>query len=241
MVIAFIRRLFVLIFFVLIFYFGLFHFSQIDSIDLKIDPSLTEFFANKNFEKKIKNHLSTYKGKFIWKVNLKKMIEEIKKIYTVGNIYIVRRLPNRVIVFLEKDDPVAIILKNNKDFFSISYDGEIRYKLDYNQSLNFPILRGRNLWRNKKLRKQVMEFLSFLPREGFLTLESISEIRYNKKNDSFILYLIPENFTVEWKGSPSLKKIQNINFVLNYMGKEGYLNYYVDARFDKKIIVNKSK
>ena len=241
MLITFIQRSFFLIFFTLIFYFGFFSFSQIDSVELKIDPSFKNFSSDKNFQKKIEDRLNTYKGKLIWKVNLKNMTEEIKKLHSVGNIYIVRRLPNRIIVFLEKDDFKVIILKNNKDFFPVSYNGEIRSRLDYNQSLNFPVLRGKTFWRDKELRKKIIEILSFLPKEGLLTAKNVSEVRYSKKNDSFILHLMPKNFIIEWKGLLGLKKIQNINFVLNYMSKEEYPKYYVDARFSKKIIVNKSK
>ncbi len=241
MILNFIQKIFFLIFFTLIFYFGFFHFSQIDSIELKIDPTFKKLFVNKKMKNKIKNHLNTYKDKWIWKIDFKSMTKEIKKIYPVGNIYIVRRLPNRIIVFLEKEDPVAIILKDGKDFFSVSYNGEIRHKLNYDQPLNFPVLRTKKLWRNKELRKKIIEFLLFLPKEGFLTADNISEVKYNKKNDSFILYLIPNHFIVEWKGVLNLRKVQNINFVLNYMSKEEHSKYYIDAHFDKKIIVNKSK
>jgi len=227
---------------ILIFFVGVVYFSKIDSIELKIDSSLTQVLKDQKLQQKIKAHLNIYKGIWIWKVNLKNITRELNKIYPVGNIYISRRLPNRMIVFLERADPIAIILKDNHTFFAVSYNGVIRHRLDYHQPLNWPILRGKLLWKNQELRIKIIDFLSFLPQKGLLTASNISEIKYNKKNDSFLLYLISKNFIVEWKGKLDAKKIKNINFVLNYMSPNEYPHKYrIDARFSKKIIVNKLK
>ena len=235
----FLRLFFLSVFFLSCFL--VFSFSKVHHLELKIDPSIQKSISEKGIQKKIEKQIQNYKGIPIWKVDLKKIVSDIKKIYNVGNIYSVRRLPNKIIIFLEQDHPIALILKDEKDFFALSYEGDIRYKMNYKQSLDFPILRGKALWKSKNLRKKALEFLSFLPQKGEIIANNISEIKYNKKNNSFLLYLMPNDFIVEWQGDLNLKKVQNINFVLSYMSNENSYKYRLDARFDKKIIVNKIK
>lgn len=218
---------------------GVFYFSQVRVVEVHADSALQDIDKKKNFTK-IETHLNSYKGRPLWRVNLKKITHEIKTSYPFGDIHIVRQWPDRLVVFLSQIKPTLLILKKNK-FYSVSYEGEIQLEIQPSQSLDFPVLRGEAFWKNKELRKKAVHFLNSLPEQGLLTSQSISEINYHKKNKSFLVYLMPYGFLVEWRGELHPKRIQNINFVLNYMQEKGGSSYHIDARFPRKIIVNKSK
>ena len=75
--------------------------------------------------------------------------------------------------------------------------------------------------RARGLRKQAAEFALALPEKGLLRAENISEILYNKKNKSFVFFLIPGDVVLEAKAPATNQKIKNINFVLEYMERNG--------------------
>lgn len=217
-----------------------FYFSRIDSFELKIDPSLYKISESTRIKKKITDYLNSHKGEFTWLLDLKQVAKQLRKIYPAGDIQIVRKLPNKILVILEKEQ-AFLIIKNKTQFYSVSFEGAIGAAIDQGQPMDFPILRGDKFWKNKNLRKRIIEILVKLPGQGEMSLKNISEIKYLSKNDSFLLFLVSHNFAVEIKSLIRLQQINNINFVLNYLIKKKMLAQHVDSRFDKKIIVNKLK
>ena len=220
----------------------LFSFSKIQYIDLIADLKIQNQVLYKSKELKVREYLNNYKDQYLWRIDLKKIVKKIESIYSGGEIHIKRKFPNRLRLFLKEKQTFLLLLKQDQFFYSISKEGYIGAKKRNSESLNFPILRGRDFEKNFQLRKRVLKVLLLLPKTGkFFSLENISEILYNKETNSLLFYLVSDYFIVDLKEPPSLKKIKNINFVLNYLRIQGQSKAFIDASLDKKIVVKKLK
>ena len=213
-------------------------FSKISIVELKTDGKLKNIKSYTKQEEKILSFLNSYKGQFLWQADLKKIVKKINGFYLGTEVYVVRRFPNRLIVSLKKKNTALLLLKEGEFFYSVSYEGEIGSQRNREESFDFPILRGSAFWNNLQLRKRVLSILSSLPKKDvFFSIQNLSEISYNKNNDSLFFHLISGHFILELKGQLDSKKIKNIDFVLNYLDQYGHQRGFIDARFDKKIIV----
>ena len=227
---------------------GFFYFSKVIFLELKAEPALQETDEYRQAQRKIKDYLKTYRGRAMGKLDLKSIAEGAARIYPAAEVYALRRFPNRLIVFLKQSAPSLLLLKGKGDFYSVFSDGSVRAQRSWNQSLDFPLLRGKSFWESEELRKQAADFMSSLPDSGWLRAENISEILYNKKNGSFVFFLMPKNFVLEAKSPVSAQKVKNINFVLEYLyqkersqkdkKQKGNGGYRVNAMLEKKIIVS---
>lgn len=222
---------------ILIFAF-FFHFTKIEKIDLKIDSQSVDFHISEKTKKKIISELTIYKGKKIWQVDLDNIASKISKNYPALNVHIVRQIPNHIIVFLKQRGSAALLLKDSGGLYTISFDGKLQNQLKTYQALDLPILTGKEFIKNQSLRKKAIQLLSHLPERGLISSYNTSEVIYNKKNSSFLLILVSNNFTIELVDKASPKRLNEINFVLNYLIQKNIKRSRVDARFDKKIIVN---
>ena len=217
-----------------------FSYSKINSIELKTDSKIKAQASYKQVKLKIIDYLERYKGQYLWKVNLKDITKKMESIYLRGEFQVQRKWPHRLVVFLKEETTFLLLLKQNQRFYSVSQEGHIGAEKNRTDSLNFPILREKTLEKSLQLRQRAVTILFELPKTGsFFSMENISEIFYKKSNDSLWFYLVSDYFIVELKKSPSLKKINNIDFVLNYLRKQGRTKALIDARLDKKIIVKK--
>ena len=213
-------------------------FSKISHIELKADETLRSSPSYAIKEKEILSFLNHYKGRFLWQASLKKMVRQIHVLYPGVEAYAVRRFPSRLAVFLKNKNTAFLLLKEGEGFYSVSYEGEIGTKKTGGESLDFPLLRGESFWSQPLLRKRALLIVSSFPKEGSaLSVSNISEIVYNRVNDSFLFFLVKSHFVVELKKQPSSRKIRNIDFVLNYLKRKERKKGLIDARWDKKIIV----
>ncbi len=213
-------------------------FSKISVVELNVDRELKKVDSYIKKEEKILSHLNSYKGQFLWQVDLKDFVKEANDFYSGSEVYAVRKFPGRLIVFFRKKDTALLLLKDEGMFYSVSHEGDIGKKRELGESFDFPILRGKVFWLDSHLRKKTLSIFSSIPKTGrFFSAKNISEISYNKSNNSLIFYLLSGYFIVELKNGLHQKKIQNINFVLNYLNQKGYQKGYIDARLGKKIIV----
>ena len=217
-----------------------FSYSKINSIELKADSKIRNQASYKKVNPKIIDYLKQHKGQYLWGIDLRDIAEKIESIYLEGEVQVQRKWPNRLVVFLKEETTFLLLLKQNHLFYSVSQEGHIGVKKNRTDSLNFPILRGKAFEKSFQLRQRVLNVFFDLPKTAsFFSMENISEVLYKQDNDSLLFYLVSDYFIVELKKPPSLKKINNINFVLNYLRKQDRMEALIDARLDKKIIVKK--
>ena len=191
--------------------------------------------------KKVSLFLKKYKNRSIWSLRLKGMAQEIQNIFPSKEIYLKRKFPNKIEVFIEESLPVFLLLTGKGQFYPIFSDGKIGIILSADKLLDLPIMRGDVFKENRRLRIQVLDLLKILPKEDIFSPKNISEIVYKPKQKSFTVYLIPHYFILEIKHPWKNKTIENINFVLNYLVQKEEKAAIIDAGFPEKIIVRRKK
>lgn len=215
-------------------------FLKISLVEINSSKAIQKSSSYKQMEEELSSLLEKYKGQFLWKVSLKKLAKELKSSYPEFQFHIVRKLPNHLILFLNKKN-TALLLFYEGDFFPVSSTGEIGKKKATEESLDFPILRGRSFWKKSDIRKKALDILFSIPETGpLLSIPNLSEILYNEANNSLLFYLIKGSFIIELNKTLDSEKIKNILFVLNYLDQEKDKRNWIDARSDKKIIVKKA-
>ena len=233
---------FVLLFLIFIYAVFLGPFFVISKIQLTVGESLKADNSYPAKQKDIQLYLNKYKGQKLWALDLKTMVKDLARLQPGIELYSRRVFPNQLHVFLDKKHSPLLLLKGEGLFYSVTQEGEISTLKNSFESLDYPLLRGQFFLDQLSLRKQALNILSALPEEGLgFSVKNISEIFYNPKSQSLLFYLISPPFVLELKQPPDLKKIQNIDFVLNYLKLEGRESAFIDARKDKKIIVKKLK
>lgn len=222
------------------FLIGLLSFSKPLSIELKADSKLKKQAGFSKKETQILSYLEKYKNQFLWQTPLKKIAQNIEKQSLGFEVYVHRKYPNRLIVSLHEKQTALLLLKGGNSFYSVSYDGSLGAEKKTQNLPYAPILRGASFESNQILRKKALELLEPIPKQDLLfSIENISEILYDKKQNSFLIYLSTRPLAVKLNSPPSGRKIKNIEFVLEYLKKEGKDHSVIDARSDKKIICQK--
>lgn len=229
-----------LLLFSFILYLLLGPFLRVSVVEIHTDKDIQKSNSYKHIEKNFSSFLDKYKGRILWTVNLKKLVKELNAAHPGFRIYVKRKLPNHLRVFLKKKD-TALLLFHEGDFFPVSYTGEIGNKKHSEESFDFPVLRGKSFWEKTDLRIKALNVFISLPKTGpFLSVKNLSELVYNETNDSLLFYLIKGNFVLELNEVLEMEKIKNILFVLNYLDQKKDKRNWIDARTDKKIIVKKA-
>ena len=225
----------------LCFILGIFFFqlTEISSIQFKIDSQFQDDRWNNELKKKIVTQLESYKGRKIWNVRLGDISKDIYKIYPAGRIQVHRQWPHQIVVVLKETSLAFLLLRENGLFYPISFRGDIQEPLSEGKYLDLPILRGSAFYKDKSLVQKALQILIQLPQKGIFTSRNISEISHSSKEKSFVIFLIPGHFVLNIGLALEEKQIEKINFVLNYLFQNELTGHRVDARFKKKIIVNK--
>ena len=222
----------------LIIYAFLGPFFKISLVKLNRDPELQTNKSYRAQEEEIASYLNRYKGQLLWRVDLKDLVKKVNSLYLGTEVYTARRFPNQLNVSLKKKNTALLLLKGGEFFYSVSHEGEIGAKRTGEESFDFPILRGDSFGDNIQLRKRALSVLSSIPKAGRdFSAQNISEISYNKANDSLLFYLSSGHFILELRKQLFPKAIQNIEFVLNYLNQQGEQGRLIDVHLDKKIIV----
>lgn len=191
--------------------------------------------------KKVSLFLEKQKGRSIWSLRLKDMAREIQNVFPSKEIYLKRKFPNKIKIFIKESLPVLLLLTESGRFYPVFHEGKIGMALTADELLDLPIVRGNIFKKDKNLRVRILNLLKILPKEDIFSPGNISEIIYKSKQESFMLYLIPHHFILEMKHPWKNKTIENINFVLNYLIQKDEKASVIDAGFPEKIIVRRKR
>ena len=239
-------KLFLFSFFIFLFLLSSFlfltSFSRIKEVRLIVSPALEKSTSFKRKEKKIAEVLNSLEGELLWRQDLKKIAGRIQKIYPAVNLRVKRQFPSSFLVFLEKRQTLALLLKKGSQFYSLSFEGEIGERKKRGDSLDYPVLVGSSFLENKALRKDTLSLLSSLPEKGAgFSLSNISDVRYKSLKKSLIFQLLSQDISLELRVKAlTPKKLKNINFVLAWLKRKQMSSLRLDVRQEKKIIVKKS-
>ena len=237
-------------------YVWFFPLSKISQIEIRLEDSSSAWFQKK--QTKILPLAETYKHKYFWQISLKKLAQKLQKTDKELDIRLKRKYPGQLIVFVSKKKTALLLLDSQNHFYSISYEGHLGKKRKPTEALDFPLLRGQDFEKNLSLRQKLLSLLEILPLDkASFCWDNLSEISYNKENQSFLFYLNSPRFVLELKSDffildlkpdfeddikeQNNKKIQNIEFVLNYLNEKNWTQAFIIAESDKKIIVKNKK
>ena len=218
----------------------LFPLSQISQLHVQLGDSNQQGVWFQKKQPQILAVLQTYKQKYLWQISLKELVQKLQEIDKELDFRIKRKYPGQLTVFVYKKKTALLLLDSNSHFYAVSYKGVVGIKRT--KDLDFPILRGPDFEKSLNLRQQLLKIVEVLPVDkAWFCWDNLSEILYNKENQSFLFYLKFPRFVLELDSSPSDKKKQNIEFVLNYLNKQNRTQAFVTVKSDKKIIVKNKK
>jgi len=222
------------LFFVFLFIYTsifIYYFFQIKVIEIEGKSSLMDlesilanelknknllFFSEKNEEKKLKNNYSYIK-----------------------NVFIEKRLPNRIFIKIDFYSPLALI-KNNHGFFILSFDGRILQNVS-ERKIFLPLINYYQLI-NSSIYK-TGDFLDFNDLKVSLQLiEKIEELNLKVetvdiKNEDMILFNLKDNQEIIFTSKKNIEEqFFPIIAILKQFKIEGRRFKKIDVRFDKLII-----
>lgn len=207
--------------------------SRISVVELNLEGESSSA-AKPGLEKALRS----LEGRLAWKIDLKQTAHQVSTFYPGARVQVLRRLPGRLLLFVQKRAPVFLLYKEG-GFYPVSQEGDIGPVRKKGESLDFPILRGPDLTAAQDLRRQALLVFLSLPREGdsLLSQERLSEIVYRPSTQAFLFYV--SGFVLELTKPLSEKKARRIDFVLRYLLQKGRQRALVSARQNAKIIVKK--
>jgi len=220
--------LFFIFFFIYIF---IYYFFQIKVIEIEGKSSFIDFKSILVNELKNKNLI------FLSEKNEEK---KLKDNYSyVKNIFIEKKLPNRIFIKIEFYSPLAII-KNNQGFFILSSDGRILHNvsgkknflpmINYYQLINNLIYKTGDFldFNDLKISLQLLEKMEDLNlKVETIDIKSEDMILFNLKNSQEIIFTSKKDIK---------KQFFSVLSILKHLRVEGKKFKKIDARFDKIII-----
>ncbi len=174
-------------------------------------------------------------GISIFDINIKALEKNILTIDRIKKVFITKKYPNKIEIYVVEKIPIAYVYFNNKIMF-LSDDGSL-IEIRENESPDLPIVRFDNIDNNTPIKlkqiilNKVVEFIDTTKIVNYDLLNKISEIKIDK-NGNFTIY-INKGMTKVIIGNEKLyEKLLSLNGLINQYDFE-VVNYkYIDLRFD---------
>ena len=183
--------------------------------------------------------LKPFIGKRLWQVSLNDLMQVVVSEPQVGEVQILRRFPNRFFIQIKPRKPLLVLLHpDSGKIHPLSMDGQALAPLPLEQIPNLPILRGAVFFKQSKIRKQAIRFVSLMPDEGVFSRQEISEIQYSAPEKSLTFILSKTGRPIKVGYDPTPIKNKRIDSVLRYLGQKNIKWRVIDARFSQKIVVS---
>lgn len=222
--------------------FGAYYFFtsslfRIHRIEFKSEAGLGSLVLFEQIQETLELRLSHLNEKFIWQVDLEKILKQIEGDQRIKLAKVHRKFPNEIIVSLTPHMPIGVVLTDGgKAFVPISRDSQLLPRITRIEEVDMPILRGSEFLKNEKLRKLAVDLLMTLPESGLLSQSGVSELHYDKVHG---LRLILTDAGIElWMGEDDFaRRVKQAERVLDYMKQEELSGKIIDARLTKKVVV----
>ena len=134
--------------------------------------------------------LKKFIGQKMWQVSFKDLKATIRSESRVGEVRILRRLPNRFFIQVHPRKPLLVWLNIKEGaIHPLSMEGQILPPLPRSRVPDLPILRGEVFFKDKAIREQAIAFMNILPEQGEFSRQAISEIKYSVPEKSLIFIL----------------------------------------------------
>ena len=186
--------------------------------------------------------LSQFIGRPMWQVSFDALKKAVRSEPRVGEVRILRRLPNSFFMHIQSRRPLLLWLNTQEGtLHPLSMDGHILPPLPSQRVPNLPILRGDIFSKDKNIRKQAIRFINLLPEQGEFSQKALSEIKYAHQEKSLIFILSANGKPVKMGVSVKPAKLKRVESVLRYLNQKNIQWRLIDARFSQKIVVSTIK
>lgn len=184
----------------------------------------------------IEMRLKKLKGEFLWEVRIKEVMRELYQDTRIGEVHLMRKLPNILYVRVLPRQSMVLILDDAGDLVPVAPDASLLPALKPSEAPDAPILRGKEFIEDEELRKKAVQMVKEIPEKGVFSREAISEIRHSKK-EGFWVSLIQSGVRVKIGEDQVAEKSQRVARVLNYLEAEDLKGRVIDASLSKKVLV----
>jgi cell division protein FtsQ len=201
-------------------------------------------------EKEILERTRIQLGTNIFRMDLGKIHDRIKEDKRIKEVWVKRKLPDRLLIEVEEKKP-ALWINLPEGLYGLSWDREIipLEEEDFHRDLpvvsgfSSPSLSGRQSmvpyqqWSSAPA-KLALDFCNTVLEEDSGFGEIISEINLQDE-DNLVLYLIPRAIRVNMGKGSFKTKLKRLKAILNYQEKtEGLAS--IDLRFKDQVVLRKS-
>ena len=201
-------------------------------------------------EKEILERAKIELGTNIFRMDLGKIHDRIKEDKRIKEVWVKRKLPDRLLIEVEEKKP-ALWINLPEGLYGLSWDREIipLQEEDFHRDLpvvsgfSSPALSGRlsmvpyQQW-SSPMAKLALDFYDTVLEEDSGFAEIISEINLQDE-DNLVLYLIPRATRVNMGKGSFKTKLKRLKAILNYEEKTEGLAC-IDLRFKDQVVLRKS-
>lgn len=224
--------------------FGLYSFLldkrfRVSDIEVQLQENASSGVLFDKIKISLDERLGEYLGRYIWRVDLEKVLNMVERDLRVKEAKVSRILPDKIRVTVAPYTPVLNIMgKNTNKLYPVARNGEVLPPLVAIEAQDGPILRGENFLKEESARREAIELLMQLPESGSLSRHSVSEIYFDKKV-GFQVVIQPTG-TLVWLGFEDFsRRASQAQRVVDYLQNEDLITRIVDARFSKKVVVRR--
>ena len=181
-----------------------------------------------------------YLGTNIFKIDTRKLENDIKKDLTLSEVRVKRKLPDEIEISLYKKKPVLLV--NLDQLYGLTQGREIIPLKDHNQRWDIPILSGVHLKSIDFYRevddpgiRKVVDLYQTVQEMDSTFLDKISELDLSNP-DNIVLYLLPSGVKVMLGSGDYKRRVARLMAILKM--EHDYQNLiWVDLRFENQGVV----
>lgn len=221
-----------------LFAYCIFQWMRVDRIEIEIEKSFAWDQSVKEIHSRVQKKLQPFIGKRVKDISLEELVRIVQSESRIGSVGIMRLLPHHLLVKIQIRKPLLVLLDAKGYMHPLSIDGALLPPLDPNQAPDLPIVRGSAFFKQIRLRKLAIAFIQRLPKEGELSLKSISEVHYSPQEDSLYFILDHNGKRIMMGKDPQRIKVDRIESVLQYLRQQRIKWRVIDVRFSQKIVVS---
>jgi cell division protein FtsQ len=232
------RNIFFIFVLVLLFFSGIYMFLinffwfNLDRIQMSGDSNLTI--------NDVTRLSPMYLGTNIFRINTGKLENDIKKDLTLSRVRVMRKLPDKIEISLQRKKPVLLI--NLDQLYGLTQDKEIIPLENFNRGWDIPILSGVhlksiNFYREMDIPEiqRAIDFYQAVREVNSTFMERISELDLSN-SDNLILYLLPSGLKAIMGASDYKRRIARLMAILE-MEEDLKKLSCVDLRFENQGVV----
>ena len=223
-------------------WYALNHWFIVSDIQIELVKASSWEGSEKELHSLLQIKLKKFIGQKMWDVSFEDLVQAVRSEARVGEVQILRRLPNQFFIQIQARKPLLVWLNAPEGtVHPLSMDGHILPPLSIDKIPNLPILRGEVFFKDKNIRKQAIRFMNLLPEQGEFSQKAISEIKYSHQEKSLIFVLSSNGKPVKMGFELEGEKLKRVESVLRYLEQKNIKWRLIDARFAQKIVVSTIK